>query len=419
MPTADWLHRHSSALLTLDPAADLTDLVPLRAIAGSARVVAIGENAHFVEEFSAVRRRVLRYLAERCGFTVFAFEFGFAAAPALDRWLNGTDYRTLEEVSPAAADWGASGLMHWLRDFNRTGAHPLRFAGIDLPDAGGALRPVLEPLTGFLREADPESLPLVETALAVSDLFLDGHGSGAAAAPAWAGLDVAQQDALTASLARLRLRLRAVEPLAVARTDARRYRVAERMLAAACTVDHMFRAMNDLFAGAGSPADLSVRDIYMAETVRWHLEHGGPDTRIVLAAHNNHIQKTPNEFDGAITALPMGRYLAEALGDDYVAIAATHTAGHVPEMLPDADAPAGFTLADVDLPDPPPGSIEAGLTEAGLGEAITLTDLRGSPRGDEPGGIRTQSTVMSVPLPEAFDAVISVPTVTRDATVRF
>lgn len=368
MPTAAWLRENSTRLRSLDPRTDLADLEPLRDIAGDARVVAIGENAHFVEEFSAIRERVARFLAERCGFTVFAFEFGFAAAPALDRWLTGADDRTLQQASPVAADWGAGGLMHWLREHNR-GAHPLRFAGIDLPEAGGALRPVLEPLADYLRDADPDALPLVETALEISDTFLDGLGSGAAAAPAWARLEPARQDALTASLARLQLRFRAVEPLAVARTDAARYAEAERMLAAACAVDHMFRATNDLFAGRPNPADLAARDVFMAETVRWHLEHAEPGARIVLAAHNNHIQKTPSVFDGTLSGLTMGGYLARDLGEDYVAIAATHTAGHVPEMLPDAAAPVGFTLADVDLPAPPPGSIEAGLAGADLGAA--------------------------------------------------
>jgi erythromycin esterase len=419
-----WLRQHATVLKTIEPAADLDDLEPLREVVGNARVVAIGENAHFIEEFSSIRQRVLRFLAERCGFTVFAFEFSFAGAPKLDRWLSGYGRDCpLGEVSPAAADWGASGLMHWLRQHNLTSKHPLRFIGIDLPEAGGALRPVLEPLADYLRDADPESLPLVEKALEISDSFLAGLGSGAAAAPAWAQLDAAQQDALTSSLARLQLRLRAVEPIAASRTEQHRHEVAERMLAAACTVDYMFRAMNDLFSGTGMSADLSVREIYMAESVRWHLQHTAQGTRIALAAHNNHIQKTPNAFGGAITALPMGQHLARMMGDGYVAIAATHTADHVPEMHPDSSAPVGFTLQDVGLPDPPPGSIEAGLIDAGLGGVITLTDLHASQRDGQGQplltGIRTQSTSMRTPLPDAFDAVITSPTVTRDHTVKF
>ncbi|GHF53623.1 MULTISPECIES: hypothetical protein [Streptomyces] len=61
--------------------------------------------------------------------------------------------------------------------------------------------------------------------------------------------------------------------------------------------------------------------------------------------------------------------------------------------------------------------------DAGLADRIALTDLRHAPR-DEQGvpllnGIRFQSSHLSTPVPEAFDAVLAVPTVTRDRTVRF
>ncbi|OEU87409.1 erythromycin esterase [Streptomyces abyssalis] len=421
---ADWFREHATTLTTLDPDAPLDDLEALREIAGDARVLAVGENAHFVEEFSLARRRLLRFLAERCGFTVFAFEFGFSEAFALDPWLRGEgDDGDLEEVAKSSTVWLAADLMHWVRRHNRTSAGPVRFAGIDLPTAGGALRPALDPVAGCLRKVDPEALPLLERVLEISDGFLGGAASGAAAAPAWAALGTAEQDALTASLARLLLRLRAMEPLYVARGGQSRFDIARRRVEAACHTDHMFRAMNGLMSGRGSAADLSVREIYMAESVRWHLENAGPEDRIVLMAHNNHIQKTAVEFDGALTSLPMGQHLRRMLGDEYRSVALVHTDDHVPEMYMDAETEVGFTLADAHLGSPEPGSVEAALTGAGLGDAITLTDLRRSPR-DAQGEpllrwMRTQSAGLSTPVSEAFDAVLSVPTVTRDGTVRF
>ncbi|SCK17966.1 erythromycin esterase family protein [Streptomyces sp. WMMB 322] len=421
---AAWFRENVSTLTTLDPRQPLDDLEPLREIVGDARVVAVGENAHFVEEFFRARQRVLRFLAERCGFTVFAFEFGFSEAFSLDRWLQGEgDDADLANVSRSAAEWGSADLMHWLRRHNRAGRHPLRFAGIDLPEAGGALRPALEPVADYLREADPGALPLVDAALEISDRFLDGAGSGAAAAPAWAALSSAEQDALTASLARLLLRLRAGEPLCVSRAGRGPFGIALRRVEAACHTDHMFRAMNGLMSGQAMAADLSVRETFMAESVRWHLDHAGPDARIVLASHNNHIQKTAVEFDGVLTALPMGQHLRRMLGRDYRSVALVHTSDHVPEMYPDPAAEVGFTLADARLEDAGTGSVEAALVDAGAGDAITLTDLRPSPHDAERKPllqrIRTQSSVLSTPVPEAFDAVLAVPEVTRDRTVRF
>ncbi|MFF3593774.1 erythromycin esterase family protein, partial [Streptomyces sp. NPDC002387] len=112
--------------------------------------------------------------------------------------------------------------------------------------------------------------------------------------------------------------------------------------------------MNALFTRTTSTADLSVQDLYMAQTLAWHLEQASPGARFVLAAHDNHIQKTAAVFDSTMAALPMGQHLARMLGGTYVAIGLTHTDDHVPEMRPDASAPVGFTLETTHLPAPGP-----------------------------------------------------------------
>jgi erythromycin esterase-like protein len=77
-PFTDWLQGHATPLSHLDPAAPLDDLEPLRDILDGARVVALGEHSHFIDEFATMRRRTLRFLVERCGVTVLAFEYGFS-----------------------------------------------------------------------------------------------------------------------------------------------------------------------------------------------------------------------------------------------------------------------------------------------------------------------------------------------------
>lgn len=422
-PTS-WMREHTRPLASLEADAPLDDLEPLREVIGDARVVAIGEGAHFVDEFSRVRQRVARFLAERCGFTVFAFEHGFPEAPELDDWVCGrTPGETLREVDPRTADWGGSYVLEWLRRHNLGSSHPLRFAGIDVPRAGSTLRPALEPLQRYLAAVDPDSAGFARTALEISEEFLAGLGSQASAAPAWSRLPAARQDALTAALTRLHLRLRSLRPLLVERGGEAEYDRAERLVAAACHTDYMFRAAHELFSGGGLSADTSVRDLYMAETVRWQLERAGEGARIVLAAHNNHIQKCSVEFDGVLTALPMGQQLARMLGEDYASIGVTHTGSTIPEMFPDEAVPLGFTLSEVELAEPQPGSVEAGLVQAGFGDRAALTDLRNAPTASDGSPLltetRTQSATIRTPLPGAFDAVISTPTATKDPTVAF
>ncbi|MDQ7904419.1 erythromycin esterase family protein [Phytohabitans sp. ZYX-F-186] len=405
----DWLRDNVVHLDTLDPDGPLDDLEPLRDVVGAARVVAIGENAHFIREFTQARQRILRFLVERCGFTAFAFEFGFSEGFALDRWVRDGAGVDLATVSEAAAAWGAGDLLRHLRGLTTGSGRPVRFVGIDIPEAGGSLLPALQPVAEYLRDVDADALPALDAAIATAEKF--AGKSGASAAPAWAGLATAEQDALTAALARLLLRFRGLRPLYVERGGQHDYDVALRRLEAAGHADYMLRAMNGLFTGTGLPGDMSVRDRFMADSVRWHLEHGDPETRIVLAAHNNHIQRAPVSYGGVLTTLPMGLHLDRALGGAYLPIAVTSTADRTAEMRLDSSAPAGFAVVDAALPPPEPGSVEAAALAAEV--RLGLVDLRRAPAAVEGlDRIRSQSDYMRTPLAEAFDAVVVVPTAT-------
>ena len=409
-PFAGWLGAHAAPLTHLDPEAPLDDLEPLRELIGAARVVAIGESSHFITEFSLMRRRILRFLVERCGFTVLAFEYGFSEGFPLDAWAQGEG--TDDDLSAhlaAAIPVGVEEPLRWMRRHNATAVQPVRFAGIDIPAAGGSLLPALAPVADYLREIDPEALPMIQQAMRIAESF--AGASAASAAPAWARLAATEQDALTAILMRLLIRFRAVEVLYVSRADRHSYDIALRRLEAACHADYGFRAMAGLYAGNGLTADTSARDVYMAGSVLWHLERLGSGTRIVLAAHNAHIQKTPVSFNGHLTGLPMGQHLHNALGDDYVALALSSVGGHTADMRPDETARFGFAIDNTALQPPEPGSVEAAFADADLG--LSLADLRQArTEASGPDRIRIQSAYLHTPVLDAFDGILSTPTST-------
>lgn len=407
----DWLGAHAVPLAHLDRDAPLDDLEPLRGIIGDARVVAIGENSHFITEFSLMRQRILRFLVERCGFTVLAFEYGFSEGFPLDAWARGEGPDDdLSAHLAAAIPVGVEEPLRWMRGHNATSEAPVRFAGIDIPAAGGSLLPALAPVADYLRQVDPELLPVIQEAMRISESF--SGASAASAAPAWTRLDSAEQDALSALLMRLLIRFRAVAPLYLSRGDRHGHDVALRRLEAACHADYGFRAMAGLYAGNGLTADTSARDVYMAGSVLWHLEHFAPGTRIVLAAHNAHIQKTPVSFSGHLTGLPMGQHLHGALGDDYAALALTSITGHTADMRPDEKALFGFAVDPTALQPPEPGSIEAAFADAGLGLSVADLGKASAEASDGPDRMRIQSAYLETPVLDAFDAVISTATST-------
>ena len=78
-------------LRTLDPTEPLDDLEWLGQAIGDARVVAIGESAHYNREFFQLRHRLLRYLVERHGFSAYAMETGFVEGWLVDNRIRGGD----------------------------------------------------------------------------------------------------------------------------------------------------------------------------------------------------------------------------------------------------------------------------------------------------------------------------------------
>ena len=405
---AHWLSRHAAALTSFAPDAPLDDLEPLKDMIGHARVVAIGENAHFIREFWLMRQRILRFLVERCGFTIFGFEFGFSEGIPVDSWVRGSgDDADLDRLVAGMLPLGFTEQLRWLHRHNAHAANAVRFAGVDIPAAGGSLLPALEPLAEYVRKVDPESMPRLEEALRIASKF--AGASMAVASPGWARLETAEQNALTSVLTRLRIRFRAAVLLYVSRSDQLSYETALRQLEAACYADYHFSAMADLYAGRGLMADTTDREIYMAESVRWHLNHAALDSRMVLQAHNAHIQKTAISYGGQLSTFPMGQHIERAMGDEYFAIALTSTSGQTADMVLDEKARFGFTIKNQPLPQPPPCSIEKAFVDAGLGLAVV--NLRKVPRDglESPDRMQMQGDFVETPVVDAFDAVINIP----------
>ncbi|MCV2488746.1 erythromycin esterase family protein [Geodermatophilus sp. YIM 151500] len=403
-----------SELTSLDPDAVLDDLEPLREVIGSARVVAVGENAHFISEFARLRHRILRFLVERCGFTVLAHESGFSEGFALDGWVQGE--RRDDELPELAEECIASGLarpaavremFRWLRARNAPGVPPVRFAGIDVPGAAGSLLPSLHPLAPYLDSVDPAARRLLDPAVDIATGI--AGTTQAASAPGYLAMDAARQDALTAELSRLADRFDALAPTYLDAGGRAAYDLARWRLEGARAADHQLRGIAGAFAGTALPAAATSRERYMAATVGWWLDRLDPGERVVLMAHNAHIQRTPVVYGGELQVLPLGQHLDRVLGNDYAVVGLTSGGGRTAALHPDAEAgPYGFRIQDTALDPPEPGSIEAALAEAGAG--LGIADLRAA-RGDGagPDRIRLDSDYLATPVVDAFDAVVHVP----------
>lgn len=398
-----WVHAHAHVVRTVgsdaDPVGDdeltpaaltgpLADLAPLRAVVGDARVLAVGEPFHGVHEPLVLRNRIVRYCVLALHCTAVALETGLAPSRALDAYVQGR----VPDRSPAASDSALAAafsygfgrlrenlaLLHWLHRYNaiRPAAERVRVYGIDLtgqvfPTATRALDAVFAYLDG----ADP--------ALGRTERAHNGALSTQFRIDTFPDLSAAEQDRIAGQVVDLVARLRARRPSLVAATGADDY---------AWALQQAVNAEQDLAflrrAPAGfwqhfrtrrlTPADSfgtmrPIREAAIAENVAWVLarERGraGGRARVVLFAHDMHLQGHPFRGEGPVAGLlagvaPAGMHLRAMLGPDLVVLAT-----HVGQT-------EGFPVGASPLP-PDVAGFDAMLTAPGV--AGYLVDLRTLP----------------------------------------
>jgi erythromycin esterase len=339
-----------NVLRTLDPAAPLDDLAWLDDVIGTARVVAIGESAHYNREFLQLRHRVLRYLVERHGFGAYAMESGFVEGRLVADWLRGeapdTDHVVANGVTSLMGLWTETRTtLEWLRQGST------RFYGIDLSGSNVSLLPGLDAVTAYLAAADP-SFEVDPALRATAAEFSAPSAFGMPAAfAAYGALPQERRDALTAGLADL------VTRLVSRRFDYDDSEFALRAAQLTAAVDAVFREM----ARGDQRGVMLIREAAIADTVSWILDR---EDRVVLAAHNAHVQRVPAAMPGMPPTTTLGVHLADRLGEDYVVIGTTSGTGEtlnsgtdfftgtlfMPQGPPEPDSLDGLMAAAGDTP---------------------------------------------------------------------
>ena len=184
-----WAAAHAVPLATIEPAEDFSDVLPLKSVVGTARVVALGETTHGAHEPLAFRNRLIRSLVEQMGFTAIALESGFTESSITDGFVAGGG------LSSGSGRYGENReLLQWMRDYNTAaptaGHHRIRFYGIDLA-AGGRISGTtlaIDYALAYLSRANPADADSIRLSLGAS-LTSDDWRWGMSAQSAQAALD--------------------------------------------------------------------------------------------------------------------------------------------------------------------------------------------------------------------------------------
>jgi len=403
-PFAKWASNRVVPLDTVEPSHDVSDLRLLRSLIGSAKVVAIGEPGHGNHEPLSFRNRLFAFLVAEMGFTAIAIESGLSESERVQAFVAGgpgiASQITRDNLTYGFGNFQENvDLVRWIHDYNSDPSHrrKVRFYGIDI-SLGGP------------RTATPAPVA-VETALSYV-ARIDGEAAGRLRERLQPFLDrlrvtnpesfsEADRDLMTAAIGDLTALLEAQRQTFVARTSKGEYEWALRNAISAQQADRVFRLMPPPSTGGVPPTawrQMTARDEALAENVRWILEREGPSGRVLVFAHNTHVQSAPTE-GGVWSNLErppeaMGQHLRAALGRDLFILGTA----------------AGGGASGAQAAAPEPETVEAPLE--GLNLPLFVLDLRSTPGGEttewltERRKLRAGFTFEIVSPGRAFDALL-------------
>jgi erythromycin esterase len=136
-----WLQTNHIPLVSVSPNSPLTDLQKLTPLIGNAQIVGLGEVTHGSREIFQMKHRLVRFLVENKGFTVFALEADMAATEKINHYLltgKGDVKKLLAQLG--FWTWNTEevlDLLVWMRMYNQKSTTKIRIVGIDmqLPEA--------------------------------------------------------------------------------------------------------------------------------------------------------------------------------------------------------------------------------------------------------------------------------------------
>jgi erythromycin esterase len=294
-----WISSHSVSLSTTDPTAPLDDLAPLTAMIGDAPIVGLGEGTHGTKEFFTMKHRIVKHLVTNMGFTYFAIEATSPEADDMNAYVLGGPGDPARLLSNLHFwTWNTQEVMDmilWMRAYNATvpSAQRVRFLGFDAQFPAVAM----DSVTAFVGRVDPSRSSYVADRFSCIVPFRNGQKSG---------YTLRLPESKAACAAGLAEVYALIESQRTAYTAAEPARFEGALHAA-----RLVQQFEAIASPTNSLAGVYARDKAMADNVAWIREQAGPSAKMVLWAHNDHVNAVMNW---------MGGHLRGRFGADYVAL---------------------------------------------------------------------------------------------------
>ena len=304
----EWAHKHAVPISVPKNDKDFNDLQFFNAVLGSARIVAVGESAHYLREWNRWRARLFKYLVLEHGFTTFVLESALVEGRIVHDYVAGADHDHDTVAAAINNVWGVwteiNELIRWMRDWNSDPSKPfkLHFYGMDgtgnWSHAKNAYHAVLKYLVYVDQpHANSFARSLEKTVHEISfetRTEFPSHALRMAVGDAQLIVNQIEQ----ARTVYIELSSRDDYDWAL-----RSAQILRDVLLCLAQTDPDFKK--------GFREFWNVRDISMTESLHWILEREGFNTGTVIGAHNTHLQRYPLRTEKATS---MGSYFANRFG---------------------------------------------------------------------------------------------------------
>ena len=374
-----WLKENAIHLNTIEAGSGFDDMQPLKAVVGEARIVSLGEAAHVNRSFSQAKHRMVEFLVNEMGFTVFAIEATFAGSLELNDYVLGGDgdpRRALGALGyPAWTTESILDMVIWMREYNSTHEKKVKFYGFDVRVAGGSAKAIYNYLRTIKGTNKYDKLLSVIMNPWIALKFRQSSKEEKYRAKE-------EIESLITYLEDKKPVLNHKNPSEQKIQEYKQWSL---------VVQHarvLLQYIEFWILMSNRSKSTDFRDKYMAENVRWLVgyEEGA---KVILWAANAHIMATPGS--GC-----MGAYLRRTYGNEMVVVALMGNRYSEGPLTDNTDKGYGA----------PKRTVEALLAESGLD--ISVVNLRSLPKGAVSKYFKAprKTGAINILFPRAYDAIL-------------
>lgn len=284
------LNKRIIPIKSLEPNSPIKDLIPLKDIIGNSSIIALGENSHGSSSIYKLKLRMVKYLVENKGFSIFALESPTVEADRINDYVSfgkGTIEEVIKDlVYPSWQTQEMIDIIQWMKSYNQGAEKRIEFRGFDMQNGVSALKAVED----FAKINDSTLMAnLLELGKLYSEPAKDDQK--------WK-LIVQKSDEINLYLA------------------SKKYSGAD--LKYFERIKHYMNIFLQSLSSSYKSEKLKTRDEYMAQNIDWLVKNSGDGVKIILSADNTHITKASGK---------MGYFLKDWYGDKYLAFGFTYCKG--------------------------------------------------------------------------------------------